>query len=299
MNLHSSNQRIDELMHEARNEKPLLPLTEVESIIGTSSISPAVTVKGLHVGLNSLIVITGIVVSSFLAYMALKVDNVHVQTPVATVIPDVSTQTASDIVNTKVQLPAKNIIASVTTVTPKLKREDFVRPKQNPENLTASTNTVVTRDENVESEPASIAVPSKKKILSGQFMITFYYNDQKVEMKVAGDDIAELAVDQKVIPETSYSDYDDVIAEGRNYLMGDHSKEVNTLQLISFFDSQLHSDKILNGDSHYAFELSSSELLINKTSQSYDVFRKYKKLYESKTGKEITEGSTYRYEKGN
>src|SRR6185436_13933083 len=76
MEIHkNTNRQLNELFNEARHEKPVMDLKEVEKIISDGKFTPASSNKAFRIGINNLIVVSGILVSSFLAYMALKVDT--------------------------------------------------------------------------------------------------------------------------------------------------------------------------------------------------------------------------------
>src|SRR5437763_816994 len=67
-------EKMNELLKEAQQEKPVMNLKEVENIIATKQYTPTF-IKPFRIGINTIIVGSGIIVSSFLAYMTLKVDK--------------------------------------------------------------------------------------------------------------------------------------------------------------------------------------------------------------------------------
>jgi len=253
--------------------------------------------------MNNLIVICGIVVSSFLAYMALKVDHGDLGMAVDPAATNQNTQAAiieqdnsSQVSN--LNLTQENIKPAVENKEPVLKASDRVQPKQNPNTLVASAenDVIVAESENDED----VAAPASANMPRGEYLITFNYAGQDVSMKLVGDEVSEFFVDGHAIPAEQYGDFDDILAEGKNYLIGNtHDKGgSSSLNLIKYFDEQLRGDKILDKEVQYKFELSSSQLIVNGGVQTDDLFKKYRGLYESKTGKTITAGSVYKFERG-
>ncbi len=295
MEIHkNTNQKTNELLNEARHEKPVMNLKEVENIISTGSYTSAATNSGFHIGLNNLIVICGITISSFLAYMALKVDKGDLMiSPATSTIKQTASVVSKPVANSVVLAAADN--AKQSTV----KQAERIRPKQNTSTLLASADKNLVATENTPVKE-SIVEPVANKMPSGEYVITFNYAGQDVRMKLVGDDVEEFAVDGKVIPADQYGDFDDIIADGKDYLMGNaHADEGSTsLNLIKYFDSQLRADQILGNEVQYKFELTSNSFSINGNVQSDDMFKKYRDLYQAKTGKTITEGSVYKFERG-
>jgi hypothetical protein len=84
-----------------------------------------------------------------------------------------------------------------------------------------------------------------------------------------GEQVEELSVDGNTISENQYADYDDILAEGKNYLIGNsrsHPKRA-AVNLINFFDAQLRADHILAAETHYHFELSSNSFPLTMSSR--------------------------------
>jgi hypothetical protein len=324
MKIHTNQQhRTDELLKEASEGKPLMGLEEVEQIVNAGRYTSAAGFKGIHIGINTVIVTSGIIVSSFLAYMALKVDKRNAQDdkfkientisqitenklPVADakqVEPITSNVSAMVSKNEKHELNQDNLLASSNNkIIAKKKKEIFNNSGKLSESSRGEKKSQIstTASNSGNSGSAAIAASSSnRKMLKGEVKISFPYNDQEVMMKLVGDDISELYIDDRLVAREKYDDYSEMISEGRNFLAG-HGKEAerNSLDLIQYFDSQLLQDKLIAINAAYTFELSSSHLLINKSAQSNESFTKYKKLYETKTGKEITVGSVYKFEKG-
>ena len=304
MEIHkTTNKQLNDLFNEARQEKPVMNLKEVDQVIKEGKYTPSAGSRGFHIGMNNLIVVCGIVVSSFLAYMALKVD----QGDLGNAIDPVATQQASETavthqpaitLNTE-SVPATDAVnPAANQKEPALKSADRVQPKQNPATLLASADNKVIPSETKTDE--IVETPVAAKMPSGEYIITFNYTGQDISMKLVGDEVSEFFVDGHSIPAEQYNDYEDIIAEGKNYLIGNtHSEEgSSSLNLIKYFDAQLRADNILTNEVQYKFELSSSQLVVNDAVQTNEVFKKYKGLYESKTGKTITEGSSYKFERG-
>lgn len=303
MEIHkTTNKQLNDLFNEARQEKPVMNLKEVDQIIKDGKYTPSAGSHGFHIGMNNLIVVCGIVVSSFLAYMALKVDQgelgtaVDHQTQQVAEAPVSSQQSAVQLMDSKPAVEAAQPAKSHKE--PALKASDRTQPKQNPSTLLASADKEVIPAE-VPTDEAIVA-PVASKMPSGEYVITFNYAGQDISMKLVGDEVSEFEVDGHAIPADQYSDYEDILSEGKNYLIGNTHAETgsSSLNLIKYFDSQLRADRILDSEVQYKFELSSSQLVVNGTVQSNELFKKYKGLYESKTGKTITEGSSYKFERG-
>jgi len=301
MEIHkTTNKELNDLFNEARHEKPVMNLKEVGQVITDGKYTPSAASHGFHIGMNNLIVVCGIVVSSFLAYMALKVDQGDLGNAVN---PATTEQLASESpvsVQTNPLQQTEINTAAVTKVKkePAIKTSDRIQPKQNPATLVASADNNIVAADN-ESDEAIVA-PVSAMMPSGEYLITFNYAGQDISMKLVGDEVSEFFVDGHSIPAEQYGDFDDILAEGKNYLIGNTHEEGNSssLNLIKYFDSQLRADNILDSEVQYKFELSSSQLVVNGAVQTNDVFKKYKGLYESKTGKTITEGSVYKFERG-
>jgi len=312
--------RTDELLKEASVGKPVMNLDEVEQIVNAGRYTSAVGFKGIHIGINTVIVTSGIIVSSFLAYMALKVDKQSTQSgkfKIENTVP-LTAENHSPVTETKQVEPVKNntlvvvsknehsgLAHSNNNLLASSNNKIIVsKNKETPTNSSQLTeplasNIKVSAETNSSSNGASSPVSLNKKMLSGELKISFVYNDQEVEMKLIGDNVSQLSIDGRIIDREKFDDYSDMISEGENYLAGKHGKEAkNSLDLIQYFDSQLQQDKLIATDAPYTFELNSSQLLINKSAQSNEAFTKYKKLYETKTGKIVTDGSVYRFERG-
>src|SRR6187549_1294585 len=89
MEIHkTTNKELNDLFNEARQEKPVMDFKEVDQVIKDGKYTPSAGSRGFHIGMNNLIVVAGIVVSSFLAYMALKVDRGELATVNATSAPE-------------------------------------------------------------------------------------------------------------------------------------------------------------------------------------------------------------------
>ncbi len=303
MEIHkNTNKQMNDLLNEARHEKPVMNLMEVEGIIARGKYTPAGGGTGFHIGMNNLIVVCGIVVSSFLAYMALKVDKGDLVTSEISAQHKINSAAENNLSNA-VLSPAvdqsENIVSAPVTEKkePAIKSADREMPVQNQNTLLASNKNMVASASESDEE---ISIPVAAKIPSGEYVITFNYAGQDIRMKLLGDEVSEFSVDGNPISSDQYNDFDDILSEGKNYLIGNtHAAEgASSLNLIRFFDGQLRSDKILTKEVQYHFELTSSLLMINSEVQSDDIFKKYRKLYESKTGKSITEGSVYKFERG-
>jgi hypothetical protein len=301
MEIHkTTNKELNDLFNEARHEKPVMNIKEVDQVIKDGKYTPSGAGHGFHIGMNNLIVVCGIVVSSFLAYMALKVDQGDLGNTMNAPTTEVATEAPVSVQSNPLQLSESINTAPVTKdkKEPALKASARIQPKQNPATLVASAdNNIVTADNDNDE---MIAAPVTAKMPSGEYLITFNYAGQDISMKLIGDEVSEFFVDGHSIPAEQYNDYDDILAEGKNYLIGNTHEEGNSssLNLIKYFDAQLRADNILDSEVQYKFELSSSQLVVNGAVQSTDVFKKYKGLYESKTGKTITEGSVYKFERG-
>lgn len=312
MEIHkNTNKQLNDLLHEARHEKPVMNLKEVEEIISKGKYTPAGSNRGFHIGMNNLIVVCGIVVSSFLAYMALKVDkgDLAANAPVVSQSAgnELSGQSAQEQKLSSSEISATPALSSnenTTSTTQQgqsstLKTSDRVQPKQNSTTLLASADKHLVAANDVKPEENSTA-PVASVMPSGEYVITFNYDGQDIRMKLVGDEVSEFFVDGHAIPASQYGDYDDILSEGKNYLIGNTHNEngSSSLNLIKYFDSQLRNDKILKDEVQYKFELSSSQLTVNGQVQSNELFNKYKGLYEAKTGKTITDGSSYKFERG-
>lgn len=303
MEIHkNTNKQLNDLLNEARHEKPVMNMKEVEGIINEGKYTPSGAGRGFHIGMNNLIVLAGIVVSSFLTYMALKVDKGDLMSapPKANsemvVAPSVN-NTPKNILSSNSVVAEPAALPLANTSNSAAKASDRVQPKQNPSTLLASSKNIAAT---LKDSDEDMSAPVAAKVPSGEYDITFNYAGQDIKMKLVGDEVAEFVVDGNVIPADQYGDFDDILAEGKNYLIGNtHAEsEGSSLNLIKFFDGQLRADKILSNEVRYHFELSSSQLTIDGQPQSKDFFKKYKGLYESKTGKTITEGSVYKFERG-
>jgi hypothetical protein len=303
MEIHkTTNKELNDLFNEARHEKPVMNLKEVDQVIKDGKYTPAAATHGFHIGMNNLIVVCGIVVSSFLAYMALKVDQGDLGTAVPATT-ELTSEAPPLIKADPLQQPDLKNAAAVTLPArskpePAIKPSDRVQPKQTPSTLLASSDNEIIAANNENDE--DIAAPVSAMMPSGEYLITFNYAGQDISMKLVGDEVSEFSVDGHAIPAEQYGDFDDILAEGKNYLIGNTHEEGNSssLNLIKYFDAQLRADNILDSEVQYKFELSSSQLVVNGAVQTNDVFKKYKGLYESKTGKTITEGSVYKFERG-
>jgi hypothetical protein len=294
----NTNKQLSDLLNEARHEKPVMNLKEVESIISQGKYTPAAGNRGFHIGMNNLIVVCGIVVSSFLAYMALKVDSGDMvsSTSVPANTGVVSSNQGTSQTALQIQ-PAPVTAPAVETAKNTSAAANRTQPQQNPATLSASAdNMVVTESESDES----MAAPVANKMPSGEYQITFNYAGQDIRMNLEGEEISEFYIDGNPVSESQYGDYEDILAEGKNYLIGNTHAEAgsSSLNLIKYFDSELREDKILADEVRYTFELTSSELIIQGKVQTEDMFKKYKSLYETKTGKTVTSGSVYKFERG-
>lgn len=300
MEIHkNTNKQLNDLFTEARHEKPVMNLKEVENIISEGKYSPAPGSRGFHIGMNNLIVVCGIVVSSFLAYMALKVDSgdLNVQAP-STVNSEAAQAPAAE--QTTAAQPNPKIIPAAAQADRsgnQKKSSDRVQPKQDASTLLASTDKIVAGDNAAVEE---IVEPVAAKAPITEWVVTFNYEGQDVRMKMIGEEISEFAVDGVTISADQYGDFDDILREGKNYLIGNTHADAgsSSLNLIKYFDGQLRADKILDNEVQYQFELNSSQLLVNGNAQSDEMFNKYKGLYEAKTGKRITKGSVYKFDRG-
>jgi len=305
MEIHkNTNKQLNDLLNEARHEKPVMNLKEVEQIISDGKYTPAAGRRGFHIGMNNMIVVCGIVVSSFLAYMALKVDkgdlvNASASSQTNALPQNTPLNQVSAVPNeSKIEIANSTAIPATQNKTAENKISDRTQPIQNPATLLATSdkNLVATTNEPAEH----IAAPAAAKMPSGEYVITFNYDGQDIRMKLVGDEVSEFTVDGKAVPADQYADYDDILAEGKNYLIGNtHAEEgSSSLNLIKYFDNQLRGDGVLDKEVQYKFELSSTQLIVNGEVQSNDLFKKYKGLYQDKTGKTITDGSVYKFERG-
>ncbi|MEO8087201.1 MAG: hypothetical protein ABI763_10300 [Bacteroidota bacterium] len=303
MEIHqNTNKQLNDLLTEARHENPVMNVKEVEKIIAEGKYTPAGGSRGFHIGMNNMIVLCGIVVSSFLAYMALKVDNGDMASNVVPVKTEMQSSSVTHPVLSNVQ-PA-NDAQVIPAPAPAVENNhqvvidaNKIRPKQDISTLLASNKNLVATPTKTEEH---IIEPVAAKMPSGEYVITFNSAGQDIKMRLVGDEISEFSVDGNVVPADQYGDFEDILSEGKNYLIGNtHADEgASSLNLIKYFDGQLRSDKILDKEIQYKFELSSAQLIVNGDIQTAEIFKKYKGLYEAKTGKTITEGSVYKFERG-
>jgi hypothetical protein len=331
MEIHNNtNPRLDELFREARNEKPVMSMDEAEKIISSGNYTPAATPRGALIGMNNLIVVSGIIVSSFLAFMVLKVDR---QDDYARFVPRVDkTVQSADVAkaqpaaeqlnNTEVagasqnnsSEPEQNLnVASLLS-----------QPKDKPANhFIASSSNVISTPSAVAPAKSEEAIASMKPadadVLPGEMNakavaeaapnseLKVDYNNEdgdKVHLVLRGNEVSELSIADKKISPSDYNKYRKDIEMGRNILTGKSAEvnvnddDANSLKLVNFFDKELRNDNILTDEVNYIFELSSTRLLIGGKKQSKDVFKKYLHLYEAKTGNKIVETSVYKFEKG-
>jgi hypothetical protein len=269
---------LDELFNKARQEKPLVSYNEVKSILPLAGL-PAIhsAGKGFHFSISSIVVGTGILVSSILSYMVLKVDR-H----------DASAK--------------KEVAQQVTPVAPSnhietTKSNEVAAPVQQ---STQKQNLLTSTDKKL------IALPEneyKKVVLNeenapGQKITATYslkQNDKEYNIIMEGTDVISIEVDGIKVSSEEYSQHAEAIAIAKNFAE-DNIKEQNVKQyLMNMVDKNLRADKLPADENHYVFLLTSSKLYIDGVPQDEKAFTRYSQLYKEQTGKELAGDNEYEF----
>jgi len=316
---------MDELLKEARHENPLLNSKEVENVIRNGRSASPESSRGFihHIGARTLMVTIGVLIVSLIAYTVMKpgkkemtgneaIENSNNNVSALKNMPTVATQPIADATvsnNTAKIVPEAIPADKINKANPATENKKSVEKKSPESNLSASISSVkISESFNMVSEKGNaVSDGTDKKAMSKKVKISFDYNGEKVRMKFSGDDLKELSLDNQPVAAEKFDEYNLLISEARKLV---HQKagssrsgkktiddESSNLNLVQFFNTQLHNDQIVSDGTPYSFELTASQLLINKSAQSAEQFQKYKKLYETKTGKMLTAGSEYAFEK--
>jgi hypothetical protein len=267
------NQHLDDLFKEARQEKPILGLDEVKNIIPASN--TVIGSKGFQFSISHIIVVSGIIVSSGLAYFTMKSDK-----------------TAAD------KIKSEQVAQEVSTTTLVKSPNSFhsqIKPQSSKKNntLLASTDEklivpstkykkVNLNEENIGSQKLTSTVKLK-------------HDDKQYEITMVGTEVTNIKMEGATVTSEEYAQHSDVIEIARGYAEARIKEEGDKQQLMSIFDKQLRADKIAPEEGKYTFQLTSSSLLIDGVPQDNKAFTRYSKLYKEQAGKEIANGDEYQF----
>jgi hypothetical protein len=269
METYKEDKRMEELFRKAREEKPLMHLDEVKNVLPSNQ--PFVPhSRGFHFGISQAIVISGIVISSGLAYMTMKTDKTD-----ATIKTEKPKQIQVE--------PSKENILSIPTTTPS-------------ENPIASTNKKLISppaiDRHKKVELNEEYTPSEKFTTTAS--ITEDGKEYKVTM-VGATKVIDIVIDDVSIAPEEYEQYSEIIERAKGFAEARIKEEGDKQFLINFFDKHLRTDKIAADENHYKFQLTSEKLFIDGIAQSDELFVKYSKLFKDQTGKEVAKGDEYQF----
>jgi hypothetical protein len=274
------NQHLDDLFKEARAEKPLVSMDEVKNIIPSSpAAAGAAAGKAFHFGISQVIVVSGIVISSGLAYFTMKIDK------------------------TPAEKPKTEQVAQQQPVveTPKQKAPQQIQTSNNKSQSFDKTNTLLaSTDKKLISPPE----PKYKKVnlneenvASEKYTVTpaFTQDGKKYKITITGSDVKEMEVDGAIVPASDYAQHADAIATAKEYARMRIKEEGDKQQLMNFFDKALRADKLASDENNYVFLLTSSKVYIDAVPQDEQTFARYSKLYKDQTGKTVAEGDEYQF----
>jgi hypothetical protein len=328
MKIHSNSfQLMDELLKEARHENPLFNSKEVENMIQNGRAVVAEAPKSFihRIGVRTLMLTMGVLIVSLIAFTAIKLNKKDVASPDNTgtinrdiSTPAVATKPMANALANNPDVTGNKTVSEVAPATginklnPSLENKKSVgktSPKSE-SNLNANISSVkISESMHMVSRKGSAANDgTDKKEMTKEVAISFNYNDQKVRMKFLGEELNELSIDDQTVTAEKFNEHAILISEAKKLVRhkdDSHQtkqrttdEESSNLNLVQFFNSQLHADNIVAEGMPYSFELTANQLLINNAALSAGQFQKYKKLYETKTGKMLTAGSEYAFEKG-
>jgi hypothetical protein len=270
------NKRMDEMFRKAREEKPLLNLDEVKNVLPANQ--PLIPHgKGLHFSISHVIIVSGIVISSGLAYMTIKKDK---------------TDTAPKTENT-IQLPVET------------SKENSLSNKISTPSSTPATplnNAIASTDKKLISPPV---VDRHKKVAlneeytpSEKFTTTTNITRDGKEFKVTivgASKVVDIVINGVSIAPEEFGQYSEIVEIAKGAAEARIKEEGDKKFLMNFFDKKLRTDKMLSDENHYIFQLTDKELLIDGTAQSDAMFEKYSRFFKEQTGKEVAKGDQYQF----
>jgi hypothetical protein len=274
METYKEDKRMDELFRKAREEKPLMHLDEIKNVLPANQ--PIIPhAKGWHFSISHIIVVSGIIISSGLAYLTMKTDKINK----ADTTP--KTEQASQ---TPVEPIKENNLSTTSTPVP-----------TNNNHLIAST------DKKLISPP--VIDRHKKVSLNEEFspsekfttVATLNHDGKRFRVTMVATKVVDVEIDGVSITPEEYEQYSEVLANAKGVAEARIKEEGDKQFLINFFDKHLRSDKITADENHYVFQLTDSKLLIDGVAQSDEMFVKYSRLFKEQAGKEVAKGDEYQF----
>jgi hypothetical protein len=266
------NKRMDEMFRKAREEKPLINLDEVKNVLPANQ--PLISHgKRLHFSISHIIIVSGIVISSGLAYMTIKKDM---------------TDSTSKTENTT-QLPVEP------------SKENSLSDKIFTPSTTPSNNAIASTDKKLISPPS---VDKHKKVaLNEEYMpsekfttkATITHDGKEFKVTMVATKVVDVTIDGISIGPEEYEQYSEVITRAKGFAEARIKEEGDKQFLINFFDKHVRSDKISSNENRYVFQLTSTQLLIDGIAQSDVMYAKYSRLFKEQTGKEVAQGDEYQF----
>jgi hypothetical protein len=276
------NQHLNELFNAARQEKPLLKVDEVNSMLPSGAPAAGMhAAKGFHFGISHIIVVSGIVISSGLAYVTMKTDKNAAHQP-------------------KTEQVIQTSPAAIET--PKQESSQLtIKPKSSDK-----TNTLL-----ASTDKKLISLPEdkhKKVALNEEYTpsekisqtVTFPHDGKNYRIVTSGSDvnniiISSVQVDDINIPVEDYSLHTDAIERAKQAAQAKIKEEGDKRYTINTFDKTIRADKLAADENHYVFQLTSDQLFVDGVPQRKEAFEYYSKLYKELTEKEIPRGSEYKF----
>jgi hypothetical protein len=274
------NQHLDDLFKEARAEKPLVSMEEVKNIIPSSpAAAGAAAGKAFHFGISQVIVVSGIVISSGLAYFTMKSDK-----------------TPADKAKTEQVVQQQPLVETLKQEAPQQ-----IQSSNNKSQSFDKTNTLLASTDKkliAPPEPKYKKVNLNEENVGSQKLtstVNWKHNDKQYKIVLTGTDIVSIEIDGATVPSSDYTQHAEAITTAKEYAAARIKEEGDKQQLMNFFDKALRADKLASDENNYVFLLTSAKVYIDAVPQDEQTFTRYSKLYKEQTGKTIAEGDEYQF----
>ena len=271
------NRHLDELFNTARQEKPLLNLDEVKNILPATPASFVPPSKGFRFSISHIIVGSGIVISSGLAYFTMKTDKPIVADNHKT---ELTVQKAPTIIN-----PSKEEIKPAATIQSSSEKNNAP--------LASTDKKLITLPE-TKYKKVNL---NESNVASQKFTVTpdFHFDGRHYKITIVGTDVTAMEVDDVKISSDQFAQHAGAIGVAKGLVEARIKEEGDKQSLMNFIDKNLRTDKLAGDENNYVFLLTADHLYIDGMPQDEKEFIRYSNFYKQQTGKEVAKGDEYQF----
>lgn len=271
------NNKLDKLLSAARETKPIISFEEASAVV--KSASPAAGVFSSSVAKGMIALSSTILISAAAFYF--YSDNAGENTQPLSNAP----QTTIELAPPPAQIPQPETEKSMENTSAAEKP------------VTEKATIVGKTFEEDDSENVGVKFTEVKS--NTLRTVTITNATGKFALKFGGEELIEIQLNNEIVEENKWSDYNDVVAQAKETITSNKKSDDNDVSDKNFMGAlkeQLIKDGLINGNVT-SLEFNKSVLSINGNAVDDITHKRFLDFYKKKTGKEI--GTTNFSIKGN